>query len=187
MNTDSQRYTGVAIVLHWVIAVLILANVALALSVDALPDGWVRPVIDTHKSIGMTVLGLVLLRILWRVSHAPPPLPQVYPRWERLAAHVGHALLYLVILAIPISGLMHDSAWKNAPNQPLRWFNLFPLPRIQAIMDLDPVTKERLHTTFGTLHSWSGYVLYGLLALHIGAALKHQFIDKHAELQRMKL
>ena len=77
MTRELQRYSGVAIVLHWVIAVLIIANVVLALSVDSLPDGWVRPVIDTHKSIGMTVLGLVLLRILWRISHAPPPLPDL--------------------------------------------------------------------------------------------------------------
>jgi len=187
MRRELERYTGVAIILHWVIAVLIVANVVLALSVDSLPEGWVRPVIDTHKSIGMTVLGLVLLRILWRFSHAPPPLPAAYPHWERLAAHVGHALLYLVILAIPITGLMHDSAWKNAPEQPLRWFHLFDLPRFGWIMDLDPARKETLHTTFGSLHAWSGYVLYALLALHIGAALKHQFIDKHAELQRMKL
>jgi cytochrome b561 len=187
MTRELQRYSGVAIVLHWVIAVLIIANVVLALSVDSLPDGWVRPVIDTHKSIGMTVLGLVLLRILWRISHAPPPLPAVYPRWEQLAAHAGHALLYLVILAIPVTGLMHDSAWKAAPEQPLRWFHLFDLPRIAAIVNLDPASKERLHTTFGAWHNWSGYVLYVLLALHIGAALKHQFIDKHAELQRMKL
>jgi cytochrome b561 len=182
-----KRYTRVAVVLHWLIAVLILANVVAGLSVDSLPDAWVRPVIDTHKSVGLTVLGLIVLRILWRIGHAPPPLPVVYPRWERLAAHVVHAVLYLVILALPITGWMHDSAWKAAAANPLRWFNVFTVPRIAAIERLDPVTKESMHGLFGDFHTWAGYALYALLALHIVAALKHQFIDKQAEIQRMGL
>ena len=69
-----QRYTRIAVVLHWLVAMLIVVNVGLALSVDFLPDEWVRPVIDTHKSTGITVLALVLLRILWRAGHPPPPI-----------------------------------------------------------------------------------------------------------------
>jgi cytochrome b561 len=187
MRAQPLRYTRVAVILHWLIAVLILANVAAALSVDSLPDSWVRPVIDTHKSIGLTVLGLVLLRILWRIGHAPPPLPAEYPRWERMAAHAAHAALYLVILALPITGWMHDSAWKAADSHPLRWFDLFTVPRIAPITHLDPATKEAMHGLFGDFHTWAGYALYALLALHILAALKHQFIDKHAEIQRMGL
>ncbi len=79
----SWRYTHTAMLLHWIIAVLVIGNVVLGLSADSLPDDWVRPVIDTHKSIGITVLCLVLLRILWRVSHRPPPLPADFPAWER--------------------------------------------------------------------------------------------------------
>jgi len=184
-NAPVARYTRVAVVLHWFIAALIIANVILALSVDSLPDAWTRPVIDTHKSIGITVLGLVLLRVLWRLSHAPPALPSSYPRWERIAAHIGHAVFYVIILALPLTGWMHDSAWKDAASHPMRWFNLFEWPRIPYILHLDPSTRESLHTLFGELHTWSGYALYALLALHVGAALKHQFIDKHPELQRM--
>jgi cytochrome b561 len=169
------------------IAALIIANVAAGLSFDSLPDAWVRPVIDAHKSVGLTVLGLVLLRILWRLGHAPPPLPAAYPRWERIAAHAAHAVLYVIILALPITGLMHDSAWKAAADNPLRWFGIFTVPRIGAIEHLDPATKESLHGLFGDFHTWAGYALYALLALHIAAALKHQFIDKEAEIQRMGL
>lgn len=82
LPSSAGRYTRTAMWLHWLIALLIIINVTLALSADALPEGWVRPVIDTHKSIGITVLGLVLLRLLWRIAHRPPPLPPSYPRWK---------------------------------------------------------------------------------------------------------
>jgi cytochrome b561 len=187
LNQARVRYTRVAIILHWLIAVLIVMNVVAGLTADSLPDAWVRPVIDTHKSIGLTVLGLALLRLLWRFSHAPPPLPSVYPRWERVAANTGHGLLYLVMIALPVTGWMHDSAWNAAATHPMRWFNWFEVPRIAMIADLDPAVKESLHTLFGQFHTWAGYALYALVAVHIGAALKHQFIDKEAELQRMSL
>ena len=120
------RYTGVAIVLHWTIAVLIAINLFLVWTVDKWPASWTRPFIDTHKSIGITVLGLVLLRLLWRASHPPPPLPDGYPRWERQAAHIAHIGLYLLILGIPLSGWLHDSAWKDGPTHPDKLFWLIP-------------------------------------------------------------
>lgn len=87
------RYTRPAIILHWLVAVLMAVNIALILLVEQFPDDWVRPVIDTHKSIGITVLGLVLLRILWRLSHRPPAMPPSYGRLERFGAHAAHAAL----------------------------------------------------------------------------------------------
>ena len=181
----TPRYTGVAMILHWTIAVLIAANLALVWCVGYWPDSWARPMIDTHKSIGITVLGLVLLRLLWRAAHPPPPLPQGYPRWERWAAHAAHAGLYLLVAAIPLSGWLHDSAWKGAPTHPMKLFWLVPWPRIAAIANLDPAAKEHFHDVFFTIHTWLAYVLYGLFALHVAAALKHQWIDKEPELQRM--
>lgn len=185
MKTD--RYTRTAAALHWMLAVLLLVNVALALPVDLLPDAWVRPVIDTHKSIGVTALGLVLLRILWRASHKPPPLPQAYAAWERRASHATHALLYLIMLALPLSGWLHDSAWKDAASHPMHWFGLFEWPRIGLIMTLPPAVREGLHDTFGAAHTLAGYSLYALLLLHVTGALKHQWVDRHQELQRMGL
>lgn len=183
----TDRYTRTAVVLHWLIALLIVVNVALGLSADLLPDEWVRAVIDTHKSTGITVLGLVLLRILWRIGHRPPALPRNYARWERFAAHAAHGALYALMLLLPLSGWLHDSAWKDAATHPMRLFGLVPWPRIGFIMDIEPTTKESLHDLFGGIHTAFGYVLYALLALHIGGALKHQWLDRERELQRMSL
>ena len=94
----SERYTRTAVVLHWLVAVLILVNVALGLTAESLPDDWIRPAIDAHKSTGITVLGLVLLRLLWRIGHPPPRLPRSYARWERIGAQVAHGALYALML-----------------------------------------------------------------------------------------
>lgn len=180
------RYTRVAAWLHWAVAVLIVGNVVMAWIAEALPEDWIRPTIDLHKSVGLTVLGLVLLRILWRWAHPPPPLPAEYGRWERLGAHVAHYALYGLILALPISGWLHDSAFKDAAAHPLRLFWAIPWFRISAISNLEPAAKEVVHSQLYALHAASAYALYGLLALHILGALKHQW-DGHAELLRMRV
>jgi hypothetical protein len=113
-DMETLRFARIAVVLHWGMALLIVANVALALSADLLPDDRVRPVIDTHRSIGITVLGLVLLRILWRAAHRPPALPTAYAAWERAASQAAHGVLNGLMLALPLSGWLHDSAWKDA-------------------------------------------------------------------------
>jgi cellulose synthase/poly-beta-1,6-N-acetylglucosamine synthase-like glycosyltransferase/cytochrome b561 len=181
----SMRYTRTAMFLHWLIALAIAINVGLALSVDYLPDGAVRPVIDAHKSIGITVLGLALIRLLWRFSHVPPPLAAGMAAWERRGAHAAHAILYGLMLALPLSGWLHDSAWKDAATHPMRLFGLLPWPRIHAISMLDPASKEPLHTIFGHVHTWLADALYVLFVLHVGGALKHQLLDRQPELQRM--
>jgi cytochrome b561 len=181
----AEKYTKTAMVLHWLVAALIIGNLVLVWVLDYFPESWVRPAIDTHKSIGITVLGLALLRVLWRLSHRPPPLPSAYPPIERFGAHGAHFLLYFLILALPISGWVHDSAFKQAAEHPLYLFGLIPWPRIGAIMSLDPTTKEHVHTLWFQIHSSLAYVLYGLLALHVLGALKHQWIDKQPEFGRM--
>ena len=179
------RYTRVAIFLHWTVALLILINLVLVWFVDKWPQGWTRPVIDTHKSIGITVFGLVLLRLLWRAGHRPPPLPQGYARAEQWASGIAHAALYVLILAIPLSGWLHDSAWKGAPSHPLKLFWVIPWPRLAAFTHLDPAAKARVHDGFFAVHKYLAYGLYGLFAVHVAAALKHQWIDREPELQRM--
>lgn len=179
------KYTRVAMLLHWLIALLIITGVGLGLAIDRVPDEQVRLVIDTHKSIGITVLGLALMRLLWRLTHPAPPLPEQYPLWEKLSAHLVHALLYLLMFALPLSGWMHDSAWKDADTHPMKLFGLVPWPRIGWIMQVEPVAKEALHDTFGAVHRWFGYLLYAAFALHVAGALKHQLIDGEPELQRM--
>ena len=181
----ANRYTRTAMLLHWLVAVLIIANLALVWSIGLFPDALVRPAIDAHKSIGLTVLGLALLRVLWRLSHRPPALPRSYPRLERAGANAAHLLLYLLILGLPISGYIHDSAFKDAAAHPLTLFGLVTIPRLAPIMALDPATKERVHAFWFSVHGSLAYVLYVLLALHVLGALKHQFVDHEGEFGRM--
>lgn len=181
----TPRYTRTAMVLHWLVAVLIVANVALGLMADSLPDDWVRTAVDGHKSIGITVLGLAVLRLLWRFANPPPPMPDSYTRLERLGAHAAHWALYGLIFALPLSGWMHDSAWNGGASHPFFLYGAIPWFRIPALANLDPATKDHLHAVLFTWHVWFGYALYGLLALHILGALKHQVWDREAELQRM--
>lgn len=184
-TTPVLRYSRPAMILHWLIAVLIAINIGLIWSVNLLPDDAVRPVIDMHKSFGITVLGLVILRLLWRAAHRPPPLPAAYTAWEKRAAHAAHIALYVLILALPLSGWMHDSAWKEAAQYPMKLFYLVPWPRIGVIAGLDPQTREVFHDLFGHVHVWLSYALYAMFFVHVAGALKHQWLDKQAELERM--
>ncbi len=86
---------------------------------------------------------------------------------------------------MPLSGWLHDSAWKDAPTHPMTLFGLVPWPRIGWVMGLEPGLKEQMHDRFFLVHAWAAYGLYALFALHVVGALKHQWIDREAELQRM--
>ncbi len=89
------------------------------------------------------------------------------------------------MIGLPLSGWLHDSAWKDAATHPMRLFNLFPWPRIGYVTRLDPALKESLHDRFGAPHAWLGYALYAMLLMHVGGALKHQWIDRKSVLKRM--
>ncbi|WP_131113473.1 cytochrome b [Lichenihabitans psoromatis] len=180
-----QRYTRTAMVFHWLVAALIAANVIMIWVVDSLPDTMARPVIDTHKSFGITVLGLAIMRVLWRATHAPPALPPGYPKWERWSAHAAHGVLYLLIFCLPLSGWMHDSAWKEAATHPMYLYGLIPWPRIGWLTAIDPAQKDYWHDLFGRVHTAFAYVLYAMVVAHVAGALKHQWFDREPELQRM--
>lgn len=179
------RYTTPAIILHWLIAILMIGNMIFAWQIEKLSDEWVRFAFDTHKSIGISVLGLVLMRILWRFGHRPPPFSEGMSAWERLLAHVAHFGLYGLMLFMPLTGWLHDSAWKDAATHPMYLFGLVGWPRIGFIADQPAETKEMLHDLFGEMHEIGGYVLAALVVLHIAGALKHQFIDREPEFRRM--
>ena len=180
-----QRYNRTAMILHWLVAALILINVFYGLAAKSADDSRVRALVDAHKSIGLTILGLVLLRIFWRLGHAPPPLPRSYPKLEKIAAHAAHYALYAVILLLPLSGYLHDSAWNGGATHPLVWFGVLHLPRVPIIKSFDPATKDHLHALFGAAHVYIGYLLYGLVGLHLLGVLKHHAIDHEAEISRM--
>ncbi|WP_174286447.1 cytochrome b [Sphingomonas bacterium] len=179
------RYTRTAMLFHWLIAVGIVANVALAWAWPYLGDASVRPAIDTHKSIGVTVLGLAAMRVIWRLTHRPPPFPTDYTLVERKAAHGVHWAFYVLIFAMPLTGWIMDSAYKDAASHPMYWFGLFQWPRIAAVMHLDPALRDRVHDGFGAAHSYLAWVIYALFALHVGAVVKHEWIDGDRELKRM--
>lgn len=187
----NERYTRTAIVLHWIVALGVLANIALAWiwpfgdTHPALGE-YVRPMIDKHKAIGLTVLGLALLRLLWRIGHKPPAYPISYRAWERITSHIVHWGLYFVIFAMPITGYVMDSAFKDAAAHPITWFGLFEIPRLGFIMNLPPASKIWVHDTFGAAHGLIAWLVYALVFLHVAGALKHQF-EGNRELQRMGL
>ena len=186
---EGQRFTRTAIWLHWLIAIGVVANIALAWiwplgdSHDAIAP-YVRPMIDTHKSIGITILGLAVLRLLWRIGHKPPPFPTAYKPWERTAAHIVHWGLYFVIFAMPITGWVMDSAFKDAALHPNFYFGTFQWPRLGFIMNLPPDTKLWVHDSFGKAHGLIANLVYLLVVLHLGGAIKHQ-MEGHKELRRM--
>lgn len=186
---EGRRFTRTAIWLHWLIAVGVIANVALAWiwpladSHDAIAP-YVRPMIDTHKSIGITILGLAVLRLLWRIGHKPPPYPVAYRPWERAAAHVVHWGLYFVIFAMPITGWVMDSAFKDAALFPNHYFGTIEWPRLWFIMDLPPDTRQAVHDGAGRAHGIIAKLVYLLVVLHLAGAIKHQ-MEGHRELQRM--
>jgi len=183
----SDRYTRTAIVFHWVIAALVFANISLAWTFKTWPDyPWTQMVTNTHKTFGITVLGLALMRLLWRIGHRPPPFSPAIPRRQVIAARIGHAGLYFIILAMPLSGWIYDSAWEWATAVPIDFWGLFEMPRIPWVMDMPPgPTKEMLDFVAGKVHVSLSYLLYFLLAAHLIGAAKHQWFDGVPTLQRM--
>lgn len=169
----SARYTSVAIALHWLIAALLILNLAIGLLHSGLFKGWM----PTHKAIGMTVLALSLLRLVWRLTHPAPPLPRDMPAWQRGLAHASHAGFYLLMLALPLSGWIFTSA--SATPRPLGFFGLFVIPNL-------PIGPDKgLNETLNTAHGLMGWVLLALIVLHVAAALKHHFVDRDTVLTRM--
>jgi cytochrome b561 len=168
-------YTGVAKSLHWFMALLLLGMLALGLYMHDLPLSPDKlQLYSWHKWGGVTLFMLVLLRLAWRLAHRPPALPGSMSQPQRFAAHAGHALLYVLMLAIPLSGWLMSSA-KGFQTV---WFGLLPIP------DLLGRDKE-LGTLLTRVHEVLNLVFMGLLAAHIGAALKHHFVDGDSILQRM--
>ena len=183
--TTNGRYTRLAMFFHWAVALGIVMNVLLVWFVDAMPKTAERPMINLHKSIGLTVLGLAIMRVLWRWANPPPAMPASYNRWERGLAHGVHVALYVLSFALPITGWIHDSAWKGAAENPLNLYGVIPWFRIGLVANQDPATKEHIHSLFFTFHALFADALYALFALHVAGALKHPWFDHERELQRM--
>lgn len=177
---DAPRYGTVAIALHWLLALMILSSLGVGLSMTGLPFSPLRlKLYNWHKWAGITILALSALRLLWRLSHPPPPLPRriraAMPGWQ-LAAHRGlHLLLYLLFFAVPLLGW----AYSSALGFPVVWLGVLPLP------DFVPVDKAFAESVLKPLHHAGAFSLAAVAAVHVAAALKHHFIDCDGLLDRM--
>ncbi|KAB2318701.1 cytochrome b [Betaproteobacteria bacterium SCN1] len=173
----SVRYTSPAVILHWLIALLIFVGFPLGVYMHDLPLSPTKlQLYSYHKWIGISVLLLVGLRLVWRVTHTPPPLPADLKAWERAASHAAHGALYLLMIAVPLTGWLMSSA-KGFQTV---WFGVLPLP--------DLVGKDRaLGETLEDAHEILNFVMLGLVSLHVAAALKHHFVERLPFLQRMGL
>jgi cytochrome b561 len=112
-------------------------------------------------------------------------LPPPYSAWERWSARAAHWVLYALIFCLPLSGWAHDSAWKEAATHPMYLYGLVPWPRIGWLTALNPADKDYWHDMFSRVHASFAYVLYAMIVVHVAGAVKHQWLDKHPEFQRM--
>lgn len=174
LRSTDRRWGSVAKFFHWTMALLIIGNGIFGLMQDMASTpmqkiNWLA----LHKSLGLTVLALLLLRALWRFVDRKP-VDEPAPRWQHTVAHVAHGVLYLLIVAIPLTGWWFNSV----RGKPLQFFKLFNLPPIGE------ANQDMVHLAH-SVHEKLWWILVLLLVAHIGAALKHHLIDRDNTLLRM--
>lgn len=172
-NTQT-RYGAVAQLFHWTVVVLVITQFVLALRAKGLSPVAKIGILGLHKSVGITILGLALLRLTWRLFNPVPPLPAGAPRWQDRAAHVSHFLLYALLFITPVLGWLMSSARAFS----VSWFGLVTLP--------DFIKPNK--AAFQTLHDAHEFmaISLGVIAIvHAAAALKHHFFDRDNVLRRM--
>lgn len=185
MQSPPNRYSLVAILLHWTIAALIVWTLTIIWTTGDLRGMARAEALQPHKTIGITILLLTLARLAWRLTVKPPPLPSTLKPWERWLANTVHILFYVLLIAMPLSGWAMVSASRLIEVYPIR-LGPFVWPAIQVLSDLPRHEMRDAHEAFEAAHGLLAKVLvYGLLPLHIAGALKHQLIDRDHELGRM--
>ncbi|HEX7417046.1 MAG TPA: YceI family protein [Steroidobacteraceae bacterium] len=176
MRNTTTRWGALSQLLHWTIVALIIVQFVLANMAEDLPNGLQKlKILARHKSFGITILALAIIRLLWRRMNPVPTLPAGLKPYERFLARVTHDGLYVLLFAIPLSGW----AMSSAKNYHVSWFNQFQLP------DFVPVSNPLYEFLLGTHQFLALFVLPAFVALHVGAALKHHFFLKDTVLKRM--
>jgi len=171
----SNRYTKTAMSLHWLMAVLLVGLFAIGVYMHELPlSPWKLQVYSWHKWAGVTAFILVLVRLIWRFTHRPPPLPINTSRFAELAAHTGHALLYILMIAIPLTGWLMSSA-KGIQTV---YFGIIPIPDLLA-------KNKELGNLLREVHEILNFILAAIVVGHTGAAIKHHLVNKDDVLTRM--
>jgi cytochrome b561 len=174
VSTGAPRYTKVAIWLHWVIALAVIANIGLAMLTEDMPRETHRAAMNIHKALGMAVLALSVILILWRLGHKPPPPPVGTPAWQKPVSRMVHFAFYGLLILLPLSGWV----WMSAADRPIDFFGLFTVPSIVA-------PSESLADVLHDRHEVLGIAMLALVVIHILAALKHQFFDRTGLIGRM--
>jgi cytochrome b561 len=175
LKNTADRWGGVSQLLHWTIGALILVMAYLGLTMTDLPNGPDKiRTYALHKSIGLTILALVALRLSWRLyAGSPSPVPGT-PPWQARLAGLVHAAIYTLLFAMPLSGWVLNSA----AGFPLQWFGLVNLPKIVA-------TSRDLHELASEMHELMFWALVLLVVGHAGAAIWHHLFQRDATLARM--
>jgi cytochrome b561 len=177
MAEPLDRYSTVSVILHWLIAALILFNLLGGVLMEKLEGPAQTSLFHIHKSTGLTILMLSLVRLGWRLANPWPPLPSAMANWEKLLARAVHVGFYVLMIGIPLVGWATASAW--GPASTGRFWGVIPWP------DLPTPDSRELYETLGTLHAALALGFLGMLALHVAGALKHQFWSHDDELRRM--
>lgn len=172
----SDRYTLIAITLHWIIALAVLLMIGLGLTMTSVRPGSVQQfeLYQLHKSIGITILVLSLARLGWRLANPPPPLPNAMPAWEQRLARFSHITFYGLLLGLPLLGWLMVSA--SPLNLPTYIFGVVNLPHLPQLSMLE--NKAPVEAVLKVGHKTLAWMMILLAILHIGAALRHQFVLK---------
>jgi cytochrome b561 len=171
----SERYTPLAVVLHWLVAAIVAGQFALGWLMQEIakqPPGPRAAAFNLHKSIGLVVLALMLARIAWRLGHPPPAFPPM-PRWQVLAALANHALLYALLVTMPLAGYL-GSAFSGYP---VRFFGIV-LPSWAA-------RNNAIKDAMSDIHLAAAWLLAAAVAVHLAAVAKHVLVDRDPILRRM--
>ena len=177
----AARYTNVAIVLHWAIGILLLFEIGLGLRMEDATGSARFATFQLHKSIGITILLLIALRLVWRWRNTPPPL--VHGGWERTLAHAVHVLFYVLLFALPLSGWLIVSSSRIVV--PTLLYGTIPWPHLPGFATMAGGTRDAWNGAAKFLHHSGIYLIYALFALHLAGVIKHQFVDRDRDLARM--
>lgn len=181
--TAHQRFSTPAIILHWVIAALVLTNIFLGWRMEQVRGLEKFELFQLHKSAGITILVFSLARLAWRLIHPPPPYPVTMKAWEKLAASTVHWIFYGLMIGLPILGWIVVSA--SPTNLPTLLYQAIPWPHIGPIHDLPIEQRTGIAETVTSVHVLLAWSMFALLFIHVGAAVKHQFIDRDGVLYQM--
>jgi cytochrome b561 len=179
-----DRYSHVAIALHWTIAALLLSNIGVAWYFNSLHGMARLSPIALHQSLGLTVLVLSVARLVWRLVNPPPTLPDHLKGWERWLSTLVHWGFYVIMIGLPLTGWAMRSASPLHHILPIKLF-FIPWPAIGPLANMAPDQAKSAEHLFEAAHGLLGKLAYGLIALHVAAALKHQFISRDDVVARM--